>query len=138
MKTLDEIPRKNPFKIPENYFEEVNRRIITSTADKVNVRVGLYRRLRPYLIAAASVALFAVLSYTAARIFLPGTKETGMPELSMEEFSLSYLNDIDITTLEERADVADFSDEIPAISKSEIVDYLLFENINLNDIYEIL
>jgi hypothetical protein len=138
MKTLDEIPRKNPFKIPENYFEEVNRRIIASTADKEKVRVGLYHRLRPYLIAAASVAIFAVLSYTAAMIFLPVNRVTGIPELTMEEFSSSYLNDIDISTLEERADAADFSDKIPAISKPEIVDYLLFENINLNDIYEIL
>jgi hypothetical protein len=138
MKTLDEIPRKNPFKVPENYFEEVNRRIIASAADKEKVRVGLYRRLRPFLITAASVALLAVLSYTAIRIFLPGVRETGISELSMEEFSSSYLNDIDITTLEESADAADFSNEIPAISKPEIVDYLLFENIDLNDIYEIL
>ena len=60
MKTINELPNKNPFKVPENYFEEVNRRIIASTADseKEFVKVSLYRKLRPYLLAAASVALF--------------------------------------------------------------------------------
>jgi hypothetical protein len=140
MKTLNEIPRENPFKVPENYFEEVNRRIIASTAGSENkvVKTGLYRRLRPYLLAAASVALLAVLSYTAAKIFIPGTKKPGIPELSIEEFSSSYIDDIDIRTLEDNTDPVALSDEIPAISKSEIIDYLLLENIDFNDIYELL
>ena len=140
MKTLNEIPRENPFKVPENYFEEANRRIIASTAGIANkvVKTGLYRRLRPYLLAAASVALLAVLSYTAAKIFIPGTRKPGIPELSVEEFSSSYIDDIDIRTLENSTDPAAISDEIPAISKPEIIDYLLLENIDLNDIYELL
>jgi hypothetical protein len=140
MKTLNEIPRENPFKVPENYFEEVNLRIIASTsgaADKV-VKTGLYHILRPYLLAAASVALLAVLSYTAIRIFIPGTREPGLTELSAEELSLSYIDEIDIRTLENIADPEAFSNRIPAISKPEIIDYLLLENIDLNDIYEIL
>jgi len=28
MNKLNEIPEKNPFKVPDNYFEEVNRKII--------------------------------------------------------------------------------------------------------------
>jgi hypothetical protein len=140
MKTLNEIPRDNPFKVPDNYFEEVNRRIIASTADTSNevVKIGLYRRLRPYLLAAASVALFAVLSYTAAKIFIPGTRKPGIPELSAEELSSSYIDDIDTRTLEDSTDPAALSDEIPVISKPEIIDYLLLENIDLNDIYELL
>jgi hypothetical protein len=140
MKTLNEIPRENPFKVPEDYFEEVNRRIIASTAGSENkvVKTGLYRRLRPYLLAAASVTLFAVLSYTAAKIFIPGTGKQDIPELSVEEFSSSYADDVDIRTLEDSTDPAALSDEIPAISKPEIIDYLLLENIDLNDIYELL
>jgi len=140
MKTLNEIPSKNPFKVPENYFEEASRRIIASTAgaEKEFIRAGLYRKLRPYLMAAASVALFAVLSYTAARILIPGTREPRIPELSIEEFSSSYIDDMDIRTLEDGTDPAALSDEIPLISKPEIIDYLLLENIDLNDIYELL
>ena len=32
MKKLNEIPGKNPFKVPENYFEEVNRKILSVTS----------------------------------------------------------------------------------------------------------
>ncbi len=32
MKPTENIPGKNPFKVPENYFEEVNRKIISATA----------------------------------------------------------------------------------------------------------
>jgi len=28
MKKFKDIPEKNPFKVPDNYFEEVNRKII--------------------------------------------------------------------------------------------------------------
>jgi hypothetical protein len=140
MKTINELPNKNPFKVPENYFEEVNRRIIASTADseKEFVKVSLHRKLRPYLLAAASVALFAVLSYTAAKILIPGTIKPGIPELSAEEFSSSYMDDIDIKTLEDGIDPAALSDEIPIISKPEIIDCLMLENIDINDIYELL
>jgi hypothetical protein len=140
MKTLNEIPRENPFKVPENYFEEVNRRILASTVEKEEkvVKVNFYRRFRSYILAAASIALFAALSYTAAKIFIPGTREPRIPELSMEEFSSSYINDIDIVTLENRTDPETLSDEIPQISKPEIIDYLLLENIDINDIYELL
>jgi hypothetical protein len=140
MKTLDEIPRKNPFKVPGNYFEEATGRIIASTSGSTEkvVKTSIYRRLRPYLVAAASVALFAVLSYSVARIIIPGTRETGIPEISFDEFSSSYIDDIDINTLEDGTDPAALSDEMPVISKPEIIDYLLLENIDLNDIYEIL
>lgn len=140
MKTLNEIPRKNPFKVPENYFEEANCRILASTAEKEKkvLKVSIYHRFRPYLLAAASVALFAALSYTAARIFIPGTGEPKIPELSMEEFSSSYINDIDIKILEDSTDPETLPDEMPQISKPEIINYLLLENININDIYELL
>ena len=33
MKTLNEIPRENPFKVPENYFEGVTTATLTVTAN---------------------------------------------------------------------------------------------------------
>jgi hypothetical protein len=140
MKTLNEIPHNNPFKVPENYFELANRRIVASTADSADkvVKAGLYRKLRPYLIAAASVALVAVLSYTVTRIIIPGTRVPTVPELSVEELSSSYIDDIDTRILEDGTDPTALPDEIPAMSKPEIIDYLLLENVDINDIYELL
>ena len=32
MKKLNDIDKKNPFKVPDNYFEDVNRKIISATS----------------------------------------------------------------------------------------------------------
>jgi hypothetical protein len=138
MKQFIEISDKNPFKVPENYFEEVNRKIISSTSgyrsEKKNI--GLYRKLRPYLAIAASVAILAVLSYMAIHNFSSRDDKPVLPEITLNEFSDHYLNDIDNLTLEENtgtvAPVFAHSD----LNSSEIIDYLVFENIDINEIYE--
>lgn len=140
MKDLKEITERNPFKVPENYFEEVNRKIIASTtgAEPLPKPHGLFRRLKPFLAVAASVAVLILLSYAALKIFLPVDKTSAMPGISLQEFSESYLNDFDIPTLEEGTDPIAYYDKVPDVSDAEIIDYLMLENVNLNDIYEIL
>ena len=140
MKKIDEITNKNPFKVPENYFGEVNRKILASTtgAETEGRQKGLYRRLRPILAIAASVAVLIFLSYAAVKIFLPSGNTAKMPEISLREFSDTYLNDIDVLSLEEAVDPAAFYDKVPDVSNSEIIDYLILENIDLNEIYELL
>ena len=140
MGKLNEMKSKNPFKVPENYFEEVNRKIIHSTAgaEPDTGKRRLTARLRPILAAAASIAVFVLLSYTALKIFLPVSKNIDLPEISFQEFSESYLYDVDILTLVEYADLSAYSEEVPDVSKEEIIDYLLLDNIDINEIYEIL
>jgi hypothetical protein len=144
MKESDKIPGKDPFKVPENYFEDVTRKIIsatveaeTSTESEVR-KIGLFRRLRPALAIAASIALFVLLSYTALRIFLPDNKNGKMSEMNLTEIPDSFLNDIDIKTLEENVDLAAFYDRVPEVSNSDIIDYLILENVEINEIYELL
>jgi hypothetical protein len=48
----------------------------------------------------------------------------------------SYLNDIDVSAIEEKASSIVLSEEGPEVSKKDIIDYLLLENIELSDIYE--
>ena len=140
MKRIDETTGRNPFRVPENYFEDVNRRIIANTAEKAAepVKPRLYARMRPYLAMAAAVALLAVLSYAAVKIFMPLKDQPSIPEISMQEFSDSYLNDIDILMLEESAGSLLFSEEVPEVSNNEIIDYLVLENIDINEIQELL
>jgi hypothetical protein len=140
MKDLKDIADKSPFKVPENYFEEVNKKIIASTAEKVNETKpeGIYRRLKPFLAVAATVAVLILLSYTALKIFKPASITGKIPEISLQEFSDTYLNDIDILTLEEGASAIASFDGVYDVSDADIIDYLIVENIDLNDIYEIL
>jgi hypothetical protein len=140
MKSLNETAGQNPFKVPENYFEDVSRKIISITAETSTEsrKPGIFTRLRPYLAVAASVAVLVLLSYLAVRMFFPSNRNEVIPEISMEEFTDTYLNDIDIITLEENADPLSFSEEIPEVSSSDLIDYLVFENVGINEIYELL
>ena len=140
MKDLNDIAGRNPFKVPENYFEEVNKKIIASTAGIVNETKpeGKYRRLKPFLAIAASVAVLILLSYTALKIFKPSDITGKIPEISLQEFSDTYLNDIDIISLEEDITAVASYDHLSDVSNAEIIDYLIVEKIDLNYIYEIL
>jgi hypothetical protein len=138
MKKTEDIPVKNPFKVPDNYFEEVNRKIISATAGDIEeiIKPGLYRRFRPYILAAASVTGFIILSYTATRLLQKERTSSQSDELYSITLTEPYINDIDIMTLEENVETIELSDGLSGIRKSEIIDYLILENIEINDIYE--
>jgi hypothetical protein len=138
MKELKEISDKNPFKVPDNYFDEVNRKIISSAECYSSERkeISLYRKLRPYIAVAASVAVLLVLSYTAIHILSRAKDKSAFPEITLNEFSDNYLNDIDILTLEESARSIEPDIARIYINTKDIIDYLVLENIDMNDIYE--
>ena len=138
MKDIKEISEKNPFRVPENYFEEVNKKIISTTAEQnaERLKISPYRKLRPYLAVAASVALLVALSYAAIHVFSPKNNNPVLPEITLSEFSDHYLNDIDLLTLEQNTAIAENFYVSPDLSSSDIIDYLIFENIDINEIYE--
>ena len=138
MNKLNEIPGKNPFKVPENYFEEVNRKIISATSgyEKEIRKIGFYNRFRPYFLVAASVTGFIILSYAAVNFLSHDKKNIQVSEAINEENPELYLNDIDIFTLEENVASMVFSQEESEANKADIVDYLLQDNIEISDIYE--
>jgi hypothetical protein len=137
MKKSDYIPDKNPFKVPENYFEEVNRKIIslTTEADTVTKEVSIFSRFRTSLLVAASVAGLILISYTAIKFLTPARENSIVSETLNKMSPDSYVNDIDLSALEENASSLILDEEGPDVSKNDIIDYLLRENVDLNDIY---
>ena len=85
---------------------------------------------------AASVTGFILLSYTAVKLLTPDKINSQVSEVMYEEYSESYINDIDILTLEENAASLVLSEKGSEVNKTDIIDYLLLENIEINDIYE--
>ena len=138
MNKLSKIPDKNPFKVPDNYFEEVNRKIISATTgfDQEVRKVTFYNRFRTSLLVAASVAGFILISYTAIKLLIPENNKSQVSEVLNEMNPDSYINEIDISSLEEDASSFIAPEATQDVSKKDIIDYLLFENIELNDIYE--
>lgn len=138
MKKLNDIPQKNPFKVPDSYFEDVNRKIISSTSgyDQVVRKVSIYRRFRTNLLIAASVAGLIIISYSAIKLLTPDKRNLQVSEVLHEINPDSYINDIDISSLEVDASWLLPSEEGPDVSKNDIIDYLLLNNVEINDIYE--
>jgi hypothetical protein len=138
MKSIDKIPAGNPFKVPENYFEEVTGKIISSTVENQSEikKPVFYLKLRPYIAIAASVAVMLVLSYTGIKLFPPRDKSLSLSGISVEEYSESILNDIDLLTLEEIAEFPRLPGEQDDqfIDTKDIIEYLMLENIDINEI----
>lgn len=138
MKKQDKITDKNPFKIPKGYFDDANRRIIEATIGANNSRIetGFFSRLRPYILAAASVAFFIFLSLTAVRLMAPHRIYQLESDLIIEDYLSPYINDLDIYSLEENAASLFLPEEVPDVSKTDIIEYLVLENIEISEIYD--
>jgi hypothetical protein len=138
MNKTEDIPGKNPFKVPDNYFEEVNRRIIAATTGETGPvkKPGFSIRLRPYILAAASITGFIIISYTAVRYFTADRTNSRSESITTASFEEAYIDGIDLYTLEESASAIEIPDEISGVIPSEIIDYLMLENIEINEIYE--
>lgn len=138
MKKMNDIPDKNPFKVPENYFEEVNRKIISATSgsEKEVRKIGVYGRLRTNLLIAASITGFILITYTSVRLLTPDKINTPVSVVLHDINPDTYLNEIDITSLEENASALLPEAAGPDVSKKDIIDYLLFENVEIAEIYE--
>jgi hypothetical protein len=138
MKELKDIPKDNPFRVPDNYFAELEGRIMTATTGEkqASERKGLIIKLLPYLAVAASVALLFIIGYS---VLYNGDQRYGgemIPEITVNNFTDNYLNDIDLITLEDKVAESGLFIERTGVSKGEIIDYLIYENIDVFDIYE--
>lgn len=138
MQKLKGISDKNPFKVPENYFEEVTEKIISAaSSDAREVRkTRLYERFKPVLLIAASITVVLFLSYFIIKTISPGNTNSELSGIINQENNQSYINDLDVIMLEENAASLVFNEEVPDVNMNDIIDYLLSENIEINDIYE--
>lgn len=138
MKKLTDIPDKNPFKVPDNYFEEVNRKIISVTAGaELEIKkASSPNRFRTIFLIAASFLGFILIGYTALVLFTSEKKNNQVSAVLQEMSPDTYINDIDISSLEEDASSLVLSEGGTGVSKPEIIEYLLQNNIEINEIYE--
>ena len=135
MTTLDQLPKENPFRVPEGYFDEVTGKILSATSGK---RRKLFRlRHNPLLPAAASLALFLLLGYAVSRLLFTGRNMETDSAAVTEEYLAPYINELDLYTLEENPSLAVPEGENRA-DKSEIIDYLMLNNIQIEEIYDFL
>ncbi len=130
MKKLEDIPKNNPFKVPDGYFDRLPGIIQARVAEKSNVK-----ETKPYFRYALQYALPVIVLAIMVSIYLvPNTSQsvdTMLASVSTEEI-VAYLEQSEITTEEllERMDL-----NIENVEAIESETYLNFEALdNLNEL----
>lgn len=132
MKDTKNTTDKDPFRVPDGYFEEVNRKILAATSERpLQKRPAIIRSLRPYMAAAASIAVLVVVGWLSLRIFSDRNNDAFSVIRENPEL---LLNEIDLITLEATAAETGMFNETG--QNNEIIEMLMIEDIDLNDIYE--
>lgn len=134
---LSKIERKNPFSVPDNYFEDFSARLQVrldaQPVEKQGVKTRIIQYLKPALALAAGFALIFTLVYWPVKLITPGevagnnSSEQGISDMvyrnmveGIDEYSF-------VALLDENPNEVKFSDD-------ELVTYL---NTNSSD-YEVL
>jgi hypothetical protein len=139
MEESEKISNKNSFKVPDKYFEELNERVLSRTiySDAGSKKRSVNRLFNTVYKIAAILTGVVVISYFAVKYISNETNKNTITGITIEEFIELYPTDIDESVLEENM----YKKE-PALSidvnKSEIIEYLQGEDIELSDIYELL
>ncbi len=135
MTEKSKIENNNPFKIPGNYFEDMTDAVLKKAAVTSQVKkVGFLTVARPYLMLAAAMIGFALISYLAIEFLIPGS-ETDSFEINYAELTEYLSSEIDETVIVEEIFKADMPDESD-IPVQDIIDYLIDTDIDYAEILE--
>ena len=133
---LSKTSKKMPFKVPEDYFENFSVRLSERIHEKKSPELvsKLIPVLRPYF----AIAVIAVIILVAVRIFIfqPGKGE--MNSLKSHEITANIEDNIFYYSEETivEAIYPDFGSSSPGedLTNEEIIEYLINEDISINDI----
>ena len=162
MRLNNEIKNKNPFRVPDGYFDRLTEKTMSAirerekdserNSDRDDIAVTGDEKaakkfsLRPYLALAAAIAGFALVTTLMVRL----VRNDSPAAVRSDEYSLFAdlaAEEIDLYMIEDelrKAEGADASARYEEafleneISTDDIIDYLTREDIDMNDIYELL
>lgn len=133
MKDKVKIEDQNPFRVPENYFDEVKRELFAKTKDSgPKEKTGLVALLKPAIMMAAAMLVFAIISYSILKLLFPEYNNTR--EGNFSELIYSY----DEAELIDRLVGENHDTETLPAEESEIIEYLMDNDIEYNTIIEYL
>ena len=141
---LEDIPKKNPYRVPDGYFESFNDRLNErlKTEEKKPVRT-LRLMLRSNLALAAAILTFALISYFSFRLITGGSLVEAGQSISYTEFLEEEIYRMDdallletYEQLEEQKESVETETSNEDELSDEIIEYLAAEDIDLSLIYE--
>jgi hypothetical protein len=132
---IDQIGKRNPFKVPEGYFDTFSDRLMTKIDEPAQEKsrfIG-FRALKPVLALAASFALVFLLVYVPMNTFFPSEAKNNQgkatPEYEYFEY-LAYFGEHTIYQLinEEHTKTPVNYDIVETVLTASLTDYELYEN----------
>lgn len=134
MKSIEKKERKNPFSVPEDYFEKVTEGLIDSVKEtETGEKRSIITLMKPHLTFAAAMIALVIISYTGLRLILPSDRQGYHDIADLTEYLSSEVSQDLI--IEEIVALNDeyIPEELPA---GEIVDYLLENGVDFNLLVE--
>jgi hypothetical protein len=129
-----EISKDNPFRVPDNYFDEVKRDIYAKTRDagKKESKKGIFTVLKPAIMMAAAMLTFVIISYSILKLLFPEYNRT-----EDQNFSELVYHFDEAELIDELSENNDYEEALPA-EQAEIIDYLMDSDIDYNTLIEYL
>lgn len=143
MKPEEEIKNKNPFRVPDGYFETLSGRIIDTVHASEEmikhdtVKKTLFRRLRPYIALAAILTGFAIITLSVIKL----TSVHNFPFLTAEN-SASIMDDvineeIDVYLIENEIVTPSNNQAANSVAEYDLNENIILENLEVTDIYNL-
>ncbi|MEA1885927.1 MAG: hypothetical protein U9N72_01780 [Bacteroidota bacterium] len=134
MKDNSKIKNKNPFRVPDNYFNEVRSEIygMTGGSHGKKAKSRIIRLVKPALILAAAMLALAIISYTGLKLLFPEYGERD------EENYTELLYQFEEAELIEKLTEQDPDAGMQSAEDDEIIDYLIDHDIEYTSIIEFL
>jgi len=129
-----EISKDNPFRVPDNYFDEVKTDIYAKTreAGKKESKKGIFTVLKPAMMMAAAMLTFVIISYSILRLLFPEYNRT-----EEQNFSELVYHFDEAELIDELSENNNYEEALPA-EQSEIINYLMDSDIDYNTLIEYL
>ena len=86
--------KKNPFTVPEGYFEQLKAQVMDRLPEKKPTKVAVMKRLRPWLYAAACTCVgvfIAAIAFNRQAEEMPGQQQTANNAQENYYYSDSYI-----------------------------------------------
>ena len=134
MTNKDKIAKDNPFRVPDNYFDEVKRDIFAKTRGEENKKNkrGISRVLKPAIMMAAAMLAFVIISYSILKLLFPEYNSA-----EKQNFSELVYDFDEAELIDELVGHNNDEEALPA-ERSEIIDYLMDNNVDYHSIIEYL
>lgn len=138
MNSLQPYKKDNPFRVPENYLEELNGRILQNTSERPTAtKIRTLAMIRPWLSLAAIIAGVAVLTMAVLHLSGGGYEKNIANNEALADIPQFLIDGIDMYMLElQMQDGIENNETAGANQHNDIIEYLMLNEIDFAMLYE--